>query len=142
MIESIQMAIIGGIMIGLAASWLLFSHGRIAGISGILGALMGRPNTDSTWRLTFVAGLAAAGGILLATMPTTMAAPDGRSLGAVAVAGLCVGIGVRMSSGCTSGHGVCGLTRLSSRSLVATLSFMATGFATATGIRFFFNGVL
>ena len=142
MIDSIQHAIIGGAMIGLAASWLLFSHGRVAGISGIVGGLLGKPNADSTWRMTFIAGLFAAGGILMFTMPTALAAPDGRSLGAVAAAGLCVGIGVRMSRGCTSGHGVCGITRFSTRSVVATLCFMATGFATATGIRFFFGGSL
>lgn len=142
MMESIQMALVGGVMIGLAASLLLLIIGRVAGISGIVGGLLQSPNTDTSWRLLFVIGLVAGGFSIMALMPTAIAEPDSRSLFAVGAAGLCVGVGTRMGNGCTSGHGVCGLTRFSKRSLVATLSFMATGFATATAVQLFFGGAL
>ena len=132
MLSSILWATIGGGLIGLAASWLLLAKGRVAGISGIVGGLLGPVDAQTTWRLSFLGGLLAGGVILVASMPTVIAAPVGRSMGMVAVAGLLVGYGTRLGSGCTSGHGVCGLTRFSPRSLVATLTFMATGFATAT----------
>ena len=134
MLESILMATIGGALIGLAASWLLLAKGRVAGISGILGGLLGAPDSQFSWRLSFVVGLLAGGGLLVAILPSSIVAPSGRSATAVVIAGLLVGFGTRLGSGCTSGHGVCGLTRLSPRSLVATLTFMATGFATATAI--------
>ena len=132
MIAAIGLALAGGALIGLAASWLLFAKGRIAGISGIVGGLLGPWGPESAWRLSFLLGLLAGGGVLVATMPGAIAAPSGRSLAAVAVAGALVGYGTRLGSGCTSGHGVCGLTRFSPRSVVATLTFMATGFVTAT----------
>lgn len=132
MLSSILWATIGGGLIGLAASWLLLAKGRVAGISGIVGGLLGPMDTQTSWRLSFLGGLLAGGVMLVATMPTVIAAPAGRSVGLVAMAGLLVGYGTRLGSGCTSGHGVCGLTRFSTRSLVATLTFMATGFATAT----------
>jgi uncharacterized membrane protein YedE/YeeE len=142
MMSDIINAIIGGAMIGLAASMLLFFHGRIAGISGIVGGLLQRPGKDTTWQAIFVAGLLTGGVVLMLVAPATIAEPSTRTVGAVAIAGLLVGVGVRMGRGCTSGHGVCGLSRLSKRSLVATLSFMATGFATATIIQLFFGGTV
>lgn len=132
MIDSIISAIIGGALIGVAASWLLLARGRIAGISGILGGLLGRWDEQSAWRLSFLGGLLVGGGLLVALMPTTIVAPSHRSIALVSIAGLLVGFGTRLGSGCTSGHGVCGLTRFSLRSLVATMTFMATGFVTAT----------
>ena len=132
MLTSILWATLGGGLIGLAASWLLFASGRVAGISGIVGGLLGPWNTQSSWRLSFLGGLLVGGGILLVALPEAIVAPAGRSVVLVALAGALVGYGTRLGSGCTSGHGVCGLTRLSSRALVATLTFMATGFATAT----------
>ncbi|HIF20499.1 MAG TPA: YeeE/YedE family protein [Gemmatimonadetes bacterium] len=132
MMSSILWATLGGGLIGLAASWLLLAKGRVAGISGIVGGLLGAWNADSTWRLSFLLGLMAGGGVLMATLPEAIVAPAGRSLVAVAAAGALVGYGTRLGSGCTSGHGVCGLTRFSPRSLVATLTFMGTGFVTAT----------
>ena len=132
MMSSILWATLGGGLIGLAASWLLLAKGRVAGISGIVGGLLGAWNADSTWRLSFLLGLMAGGGVLMATLPEAIVAPAGRSLVAVAAAGALVGYGTRLGSGCTSGHGVCGLTRFSPRSLVATLTFMATGFVAAT----------
>jgi uncharacterized membrane protein YedE/YeeE len=132
MLSSILWATIGGGLIGLAASWLLLAKGRVAGISGIVGGLLGPMDAQTSWRLSFLGGLLVGGVILVASMPTVVAGPVGRSIGMVAAAGLLVGYGTRLGSGCTSGHGVCGLTRFSPRSLVATLTFMATGFATAT----------
>jgi len=142
MLNSILMAILGGAMIGLAASAMLLFVGRIAGISGIVGGLL-RPNPgDSAWRISFVGGLLVGGLLLVAFLPEAIGIPTGRSLPALAVAGLLVGFGVRMGNGCTSGHGVCGLSRLSARSLIATMTFMGVGFATATTIELLTGGSL
>ena len=132
MISSIFSAIIGGALIGLAATWLLLSNGRIAGVSGIFGGLLAAWKEDTQWKVAFVTGLFAGGLLLINVLPGTIAAPDDRSVIWVAVAGLLVGFGTRLGNGCTSGHGICGLSRFSRRSLVATVTFMATGFATAT----------
>ena len=132
MLDSILSAIIGGAIIGLAASWLLLSKGRIAGISGILGGLLNTPNEQFSWRFNFLLGLFVGGGLLMAYYPQAIVAPEGRPLAYLSAAGLLVGFGTRLGSGCTSGHGVCGLSRLSQRSLVATITFMITGFTTAT----------
>jgi len=132
MISSIFWATVGGGLIGLAASWLLLAKGRVAGISGIIGGLLGPWNDDSPWRFSFLAGLIFGGAVLALILPWTIVAPTGRSLAAIAAAGMLVGFGTRLGNGCTSGHGICGLTRFSTRSLVATVTFMATGFITAT----------
>ena len=132
MLDSILSAIVGGAIIGLAASWLLLSKRRIAGISGILGGLLDTRDEQFSWRLTFLLGLFAGGALLTTFYPQAIVAPEGRSLAYVGTAGLLVGFGTRLGSGCTSGHGVCGLSRLSPRSVVATITFMATGFVTAT----------
>lgn len=122
----------GGLLIGLSAALLFWLLGRIAGISGILGGLLtGAGAGDRAWRLCFLAGLLAAG-FLIAPAPVLT---PGISMPLLVVAGLLVGVGTRMSSGCTSGHGVCGLGRLSPRSLAATLTFMAAGFATVWLLR-------
>jgi len=136
-LTSILWATAGGGIIGLAASWLLLAKGRTAGISGIIGGLLSKWNDQSSWRWSFLLGLLVGGGILMATLPQAIAGPESRSLTLVAVAGGIVGYGTRLGGGCTSGHGVCGLTRFSPRSLVATLVFMATGFVTATLIGVF-----
>lgn len=117
----------GGVLIGLAAALLLLLNGRIAGISGILGGLLQRAGRDKAWRLTFVVGLLAAPFVwqLFASLPT--ATVSGSPLLLVG-AGLLVGFGSRLGSGCTSGHGVCGIARLAPRSLLATVTFMAAGF--------------
>ena len=116
----------GGILIGLAAAMLVLLNGRIAGISGILGGLLAARRGDTAWRVAFVLGLFAAPLVMLlyATAPRIDA-----DAGTLVVAGLLVGVGTSYGSGCTSGHGVCGLSRLSPRSLVATLAFMAAGVA-------------
>lgn len=119
----------GGLLIGLAAALLVWFNGRIAGISGIVGGLLRNPRGDRSWRVAFLVGMLAAP--LLAVAFDVM--PDARidaGWGTVLVAGFLVGIGTRYASGCTSGHGVCGLSRGSVRSLVATLVFMAAGFVT------------
>jgi uncharacterized membrane protein YedE/YeeE len=140
MMESILMATAGGALIGLAVSATLLVSGRIAGISGIVGGLFRQSPTDVAWRTTFIAGLLVGGAVLLALMPEAVASPSGRSLVMVGLAGGLVGFGTRLGNGCTSGHGVCGLSRLSMRSLVATMTFMGTGFATATLLGLFGGG--
>jgi uncharacterized protein len=124
------LGLLGGALIGSGSALLLVTHGRIAGISGIAGGLVDRAATDRAWRLAFLAGLAAVGIVAAAVVPGAIGAPV-RSLGAMAVAGLLVGFGARLGDGCTSGHGVCGLSRGSVRSLVAVATFMATGAITA-----------
>jgi hypothetical protein len=135
-------ALIGGALIGLSASVVLLASGRVAGISGILGGLLRPQPGDVGWRLAFVVGLFAAGGVMLALAPDAFGVPTDRSVPAVAVAGVLVGFGTRLGNGCTSGHGVCGLSRLSTRSLVATVTFMATGFLTALVVTQVFGGSL
>ncbi|MCS6899892.1 MAG: YeeE/YedE thiosulfate transporter family protein [Myxococcales bacterium] len=120
-------ALIGGILIGLSASLLLLSHGKIAGISGILGGLLTRGTPDRGYRLWFLAGLLAAGGALAILRPSSFPSTPSSPFWLVALAGLLVGYGTRLGSGCTSGHGVCGISRLSARSITATMIFMATG---------------
>ncbi|WP_375193028.1 YeeE/YedE family protein [Marinobacter sp.] len=124
----------GGILIGLAAASFILLNGRIAGISGILGGLLTPAKDDILWRLAFLGGLVGAPllWLLVADLP-----PIRIEAGypAVIIAGLLVGIGTRYGSGCTSGHGVCGLSRLSVRSLAATASFMGAGFVTVYVIR-------
>jgi uncharacterized membrane protein YedE/YeeE len=120
-------SLIGGAMIGLAASLLLLGDGRIAGISGIVGGLLGHAAGDTGWRVLFVAGLALGGLSLRVIAPALVRMDLDRSVEALVASGLLVGFGTALGNGCTSGHGVCGLSRGSSRSLVATLTFMATG---------------
>ena len=127
-------ALAGGILIGFASVWLLAANGRIAGVCGILYGLVAPGPRDRAWRASFIAGLVAAGFIwhALAGDPGDRAAV-GPAL--AAIAGLLVGFGARLASGCTSGHGVCGLGRRSARSLVAVAVFMATGIATTFVVR-------
>jgi hypothetical protein len=120
----------GGMLIGLAAALLLVTHGKIAGISGVLGGLLQPRPGDIAWRAWFVGGLAGGGVLLALIWPGAFGVLADRSLAMVAVAGLLVGFGTRLGSGCTSGHGVCGLSRVSARSLVATITFMAAGVIT------------
>jgi hypothetical protein len=124
------LASIGGAMIGAASALLLLTHGRIAGISGISGSLLQASTRDRDWRLAFLGGLVAAGLVAAVVAPSAIGASF-RPLPIVIVAGLLVGFGTRLGSGCTSGHGVCGVSRLSARSLVAVATFMTTGAVTA-----------
>ena len=119
-------ALAGGVLIGLASVWLLAANGRIAGVSGILHGLFAQPPGDRAWRAAFVTGLVAAGFAWQLFFP---ASETSMHWGWLALAGLLIGFGTRVSGGCTSGHGVCGLGRFSLRSLVAVLGFMAAGMA-------------
>jgi len=127
-------ALAGGALIGLASAWLILMNGRIAGISGILGGLLNNERGSRGWQFAFILGLLAGPaiwGLFHALPPIEIRA----SLPMLIAAGLLVGIGTRYAAGCTSGHGVCGLSRLSPRSLAATLTFMFGGFATVYIVR-------
>ncbi len=130
----------GGILIGLSASALLAVSGKIAGISGIVGGLLTPKVGDTAWRGAFVVGLMTGGLALASFAPGTLEMTLPRSTAAVIVAGLLVGFGSRLGSGCTSGHGVCGIARGSRRSLAATVTFMLTGAAVALIVTQFFGG--
>jgi uncharacterized protein len=122
-------ALIGGAIIGGAAALFVVLNGRIAGVSGIVGGLLRPVRGDIGWRVAFVAGLVAAPLVYGAFAPPPEIRIDA-GYPVLVAAGLLVGVGTRYGSGCTSGHGVCGISRLSPRSIVATLLFMASGFAT------------
>ena len=118
---------VGGLLIGLSATALLLFNGRVAGMSGIFAGVLRPKEGDLVWRAAFVVGVLAAGLGLFLVAPHLFAVHLDRAPWMVGVAGLLVGVGVRLGGGCTSGHGVCGLSRMSPRSLVATLTFIATG---------------
>ncbi len=122
-------ALMGGLLIGLAAALLLLGNGRIAGISGIVGGLLRPAPGEIGWRVAFVLGLMLAPLVFSLMAPLPAAQIDADTFTLIA-AGLLVGVGTRYGAGCTSGHGVCGLSRGSLRSLVATATFMLAGFAT------------
>ena len=127
-------ALIGGAIIGAAAALFAVLNGRIAGISGVVGGLLRPQAGDLSWRIAFVAGLVAAPlAYRLFAPPPEVQIDAGYAL--LAVSGLIVGVGTRYGAGCTSGHGVCGIARLSPRSIVATLLFMGMGFATVFATR-------
>ncbi|WP_290523300.1 YeeE/YedE family protein [Alcanivorax sp.] len=130
----------GGALIGLAALWLLHANGRIAGISGIVGGLLRPAPMDRGWRIAFILGMliAPTAWALVGTLPPMVIDAD---IPLLIVAGLVVGISTRYGAGCTSGHGVCGMSRLSPRSLVATAAFMGSGFITVFVIRHLLGGV-
>jgi hypothetical protein len=128
-------ALIGGALIGLAASLLLLTHGKVAGISGLYGGALRRGTTDRALRISFVAGLAIAGTLLRLVFPAAFQTSWAASWPVALAAGLLVGFGTQLGNGCTSGHGVCGISRLAVRSLVATATFMATGVATVFVVR-------
>ena len=125
-------ALIGGAIIGAAVALFVTLNGRIAGVSGILGGLARPRAGDISWRVAFVAGLVAAPLALLAALPEIRV---DASFPALVAAGLLVGAGTRYGGGCTSGHGVCGVSRASPRSIAATVAFMAAGFATVYVVR-------
>ncbi|SFP87459.1 YeeE/YedE family protein [Ralstonia sp. NFACC01] len=132
-------ALVGGLIIGLAAAVLILGMGRIAGISGILGGLLLRPQGDMDWRIAFLIGLM--GAPVIAALLGRPVVPDiAAGWGEVLAAGFLVGIGTRYAGGCTSGHGVCGLSRGSVRSLVATVTFMTAGIVTVFVVRHVVGG--
>ncbi len=128
------MSLLGGLLIGTASALFILANGRIAGISGILGGLLRTSADDVVWRLAFILGLIMAAPLLAIfvapVVPTIEASPT-----TLVIAGLLVGIGTRYGGGCTSGHGICGLSRLSPRSLIATLAFMGSGMAIVFAMR-------
>jgi uncharacterized membrane protein YedE/YeeE len=127
-------ALIGGLLIGGAAASLILLNGRIAGISGVLGGLLGAGWGDRGWRLAFIAGLVAAP-VLARWSGHAVPIRIDAGVGTLIVAGLLVGLGTRYAGGCTSGHGVCGLSRLSLRSLAATVCFIGAGMLTVFAAR-------
>ncbi|NAO98826.1 YeeE/YedE family protein [Vreelandella titanicae] len=136
--------LIGGVLIGLSATWLMATLGRIAGISGIIGTLITtRPKGDSAWRLAFVLGLVSGPAVALfigglgnvVNSPGEVIGQPSGGVPLMLVAGLLVGLGTGLGSGCTSGHGVCGLARLSMRSLVATVTFLIAAIITVFVVR-------
>jgi uncharacterized membrane protein YedE/YeeE len=133
-------ALLGGALIGLAASLLLLTVGKIAGVSGLYGGVLRRGTSDRAFRLSFVMGLVLAGAALRVVAPGVFATTWGATLPVALLAGVIVGFGTQLGSGCTSGHGVCGISRLSPRSLLATGTFMATGFATTYVVRHLLGG--
>ena len=132
----------GGLILGVASAMFILLNGRILGISGILGGLMPPKVGDTWWRVAFLLGMFAAPTVFHAVMPVEWVTAPRIDAGVLSVigAGLLVGIGTRYASGCTSGHGVCGLSRLSPRSLVATLSFMGAGFLMVYVLRHVLQG--
>ena len=121
------LAIVGGVLIGLGAGALMLVRGQIAGVSGIMGGLVDPKAGDIGWRATFVAGIVVGGAVMYVLRPEMFTMDVERSYFAIVAGGLLVGFGTRLGSGCTSGHGVCGIARLGPRSIVATLTFIASG---------------
>ncbi len=123
-------ALIGGILIGLSAAAMLLVEGKIAGISGICAGVLSPSKGETSWKLSFIAGLLTGGLLLRILLPTAFDFGIIRPYGMLILAGLAVGFGTRLGNGCTSGHGVCGISRLSPRSMVATMTFIASGAVT------------
>jgi uncharacterized membrane protein YedE/YeeE len=128
-------AVLGGLLLGLASSLLFVASGRILGISGIVGRIPVATGRDRRWRLVFLAGLLTGGVIFLLVDRPALALASEQTVPVAIAAGVLVGLGTRLGGGCTSGHGLCGVARLSKRSLVATLVFMATGALTVFVVR-------
>jgi len=127
-------AAVGGVLIGAAVAMLLLLSGHVAGVSGIVGGLFRPQRRDVAWRIAFIAGLLVAPAIYAIAVAAPVIRIDA-TYPTLIVAGLLVGYGTRLGSGCTSGHGICGMSRLSPRSIVATLVFMAAGFVTVFVVR-------
>ncbi|MCK8501821.1 YeeE/YedE family protein [Myxococcus fulvus] len=138
MASSFLLPLLGGALIGLSASLLLWANGRVAGISGVVGSLLAPVRGDVAWRVLFFLGLLSGGLLLVWLRPETFpasASPSAHGTLVLVGAGLLVGLGSRLGNGCTSGHGVCGLSRGSLRSFWATLTFMTTGALTVFVVR-------
>lgn len=138
--NSIIGSVLGGVLIGVAVTIMLLFNGRVTGISGIVAASLSKPTRDGAWRLLFLAGMLFGGAVVHFMRPDLFSNVTGRGYGSILVAGFLVGYGTVMGSGCTSGHGICGVSRLSLRSLLATLTFLLAGFITVQAIQFFSGG--
>jgi len=134
------LGIIGGLLIGSAGAALLLVNGNILGVSGTLGGALDLRTPNSGWRWAFLSGMVVAGGVSVALSPEHFAIDLDRTLGMFLVAGLLMGVGTRLGSGCTSGHGVCGVGRLSKRSITATSVFTLTGALSVLLVRALFGG--
>ena len=138
--ESYFFSLLGGALIGLAISLMLYLNGRVTGVSGIISGALGRPHGDLSWRINFILGLILGGFALKHFYAQALETDLQRSLPWIIIAGCFVGFGTVMGGGCTSGHGICGLSRFSGRSLVATIVFMIFGIISATGFRLLLGG--
>lgn len=132
-------SLLGGAMIGAAATLLLLFNGRLAGVAGIAAGMFSRDRNESLWRVAFIGGLVLGGLVMVRVVPTAFGAPVLRGAPLAIAAGLLVGVGTRMANGCTSGHGVCGIARLSPRSLIATATFMGVAGMTVFAVRHLFG---
>ena len=141
LIASYGLSLVGGVLLGLAASLVLLVHGRVTGVSGIIGGLFLPGHDGRSFRLWFVLGLVASGFALLRFHAGGLSATGAPGIGVAALAGLLVGYGTRLGSGCTSAHGICGIGRLSVRSFTATMTFMATGMLTVFMVRHVLGGL-
>jgi uncharacterized membrane protein YedE/YeeE len=140
MSTSILHSLAGGGIIGIAATLMLLFNGRVTGISGILSSALQRPSQEGLWRWVFLGGMIVGGALMRTLMPDAFNNVSGRSLLLVLIAGFLVGYGTVMGGGCTSGHGICGISRLSIRSLVATVTFMLFGFLSVQAVRLLTGG--
>jgi uncharacterized membrane protein YedE/YeeE len=125
-LSAAAVALAGGALLGVAAALLLLFNGRLAGVGGIVAGLLQRPTGEWGWRAAFVAGLLAGGAVLALVSPSAFG-PSPASPGLLVLAGAAVGVGTRAGGGCTSGHGICGISRLSKRAMAATMTFMLAG---------------
>lgn len=132
--------LLGGGIIGLAVSLMLLLNGRVTGISGIVASALAKPSAFDLWRWTFLIGMIFGGAVMFGIRPELFANTSDRSFSLIATAGLLVGFGTVMGSGCTSGHGICGISRFSIRSLIATVTFILFGFFSVQAMRFFVDG--
>ncbi len=139
-LNSTLYSLLGGAIIGVAVTAMLLFNGRVTGISGILSSALSKPDKDGMWRWMFLTGMIAGGFLMQGLRPDFFVNVSGRGLMIVAVAGLLVGYGTVMGSGCTSGHGVCGISRFSVRSLLATGTFMFFGFLAVQIVRYVLGG--
>lgn len=133
---SILSPLLGGALIGIAVTMMLLFNGRVTGISGIISSSLAKVRKDGIWRLMFLGGMIVGGALMHILNPDSFINLSDRSLAVVAIAGLLVGYGTVMGSGCTSGHGICGMSRFSIRSIVATVTFMFFGFIAVQVMRF------
>lgn len=140
-IEAILPLLLGGAIIGFAVTLMLLFNGRVTGISGILAGVLSKPKKDGLWRWTFLGGMIAGGIVMKSLRPELFLNTTGAGNLVVISAGLLVGYGTVMGSGCTSGHGVCGISRFSVRSLLATMTFMLFGFLAVLAVRFLAGGL-
>lgn len=140
MLDAYLNPLLGGALIGVAVTIMLLFNGRVTGISGIIAGALSAPKKDTSWRLSFIGGLIIGGLALRLINPDVFENTLGRETWMVALAGLIVGFGTVMGSGCTSGHGVCGISRFSIRSLLATIVFISFGVLSVSLFRYFLGG--